>query len=174
MKPRIHILGGPGSGKSYVAARLATQFGISACDLDDLFWDRTALKYGVRAETKERTRQLADIVSQDGWVIEGVYYQWLAPSFKSANLIIALTPSIWIRHGRVIKRFLLRKFGRIKSKRESFADLLRLLRWSHNYDATMLVQAREFISQQGRELAVYKTFDDVMNTARSRITWPQG
>lgn len=162
MKPRIHILGGPGSGKSFVAAKLAKQFGIPAYNLDDLFWDQAALNYGVRADPERRDRQLAVIVSQDGWIIEGVYYQWLAPSFKAADIIIALKPSIWIRHWRVMRRFILRKLGRIPSKRESPADLRRLLRWSHYYDRTNLVEAREFIAAQGRALVNCRTFNEVL------------
>ena len=162
MKPRIHIIGGPGSGKSYTAAKLAKRFSVLAYDLDDLFWDHTVFCYGIRADPEKRDQQLATIVSQNGWVIEGVYYQWLAPSFKAADIVVALTPSMWIRHGRVIRRFIMRKLGRVPSKRESLADLWRLLRWSHIYDTNNLVRAREFIAAHGRTLIECKTFDDVM------------
>ena len=162
MKPRIHIIGGPGSGKTYIAAKLAERFGILTHDLDRLFWDRTTSCYGIRAESSERDHQLAAIVSQDGWIIEGVYYQWLAPSFDTADFIVVLTPSIWVRHWRVVRRFLLRKFGRVPSKRESLADLWHLLRWSHSYDADNLVRARKFIVERGRELIACRTFDDVI------------
>ena len=162
LKPRIHIIGGPGSGKSYIATKLAERFGIPAHDLDDLFWDRTASSYRVRAESSERDHQLAAIASQDGWIIEGVYYQWLAPSFDKADFIVVLTPSIWVRHWRVVRRFLLRKFGKVVSKRESLVDLWHLLRWSHRYDADNLVRARKFIAERGRDLIICRTFDDVM------------
>ena len=36
---KIHIIGGPGSGKSYIAKKLSTLYNIKAYDLDDLFWD---------------------------------------------------------------------------------------------------------------------------------------
>lgn len=107
------------------------------------------------------------IVSRDGWIIEGVYYQWCAPSFEAADFIIALMPSIWIRHWRVVRRFLSRKADRFPSKRESLADLWRLLRWSHAYDGENLVQAREFITGRGRELIVCRTFDDLVTVIKS-------
>jgi adenylate kinase family enzyme len=162
LKPRIHIIGGPGSGKSYIAARLAERFGILTHDLDDLFWDRTAPRYGIQADSSARDRQLAAIISQDGWIIEGVYYQWLAPSFDAADFIIALTPSIWVRHGRVLRRFLLRKLGRIPSKHESLADLWHLLCWSHAYDTDNLVLAREFLAEHGCEPNTCRTYDEVL------------
>ena len=172
MKPRIHIIGGPGSGKSYIAAKLSERFGVLSHDLDNLFWDCKASCYGVRADVSERDRQLAAIVSHDGWIIEGVYYHWLAPSFDAADVIIALTPSIWVRHWRVVRRFLLRKLGRIPSKRESLADLWRLLCWSHRYDANNLVRARKLIAERRRMLVTYRTLDEVL-TETATLTLPK-
>ncbi len=95
LKPRIHIIGGSGSGKSYIAAKLARHLGVPSHDLDELFWDQAAGGYGFRTDPAKRDKQLKEIVAQDGWIIEGVYYQWLTPSFEAADVIIALTPSIW-------------------------------------------------------------------------------
>jgi len=162
LKPRIHILGGPGSGKSYIAAKLASHFHLLACDLDELFWSRAATGYGLRNDSTERDRQLANILGSDGWIIEGVYYQWLAPSFAAADLIIALTPSIWIRHWRVVKLFVLRRFGIVPAKRETVADLWRLLLWSHAYDSENLPNARRFLVERGHALIECRTYDEVL------------
>jgi adenylate kinase family enzyme len=167
LKPRIHIIGGPGSGKSYIAAKLAQHFSIPAYALDDLFWNRAAQRYGIRADPTERDRQLANVVVQNGWIIEGVYYQWLAPSFDAANIIIALTPSVWVRHWRVVKRFILRKLGKLPSKSESAADLWRLVCWSHAYDKANLAQARKFVTERGRNLIDCKTFEDVLAATKN-------
>jgi adenylate kinase family enzyme len=60
MPQRIHIIGGPGSGKSYTAGHLSHRLGVPAYDLDDLFWNHTAQSYGVRASELDRdTRLLA-------------------------------------------------------------------------------------------------------------------
>ena len=170
MKLRIHIIGGPGSGKSYIAAKLAQRFSIPAYALDDLFWNRAAQGYGIRADSTERDLQLANILAQDGWIVEGVYYQWLAPSFDAADIIIALTPSVWARHWRVVKRFILRRLGKFPSKSESVADLWYLLRWSHAYDTNNLAQARKFVTERGRNLIDCKTFDDVLAATKNLIS----
>jgi adenylate kinase family enzyme len=167
LKPRIHVIGGPGSGKSHIAANFAQHLDLPVCALDELFWDRTAKSYGIRADATERDRQLAGFLNQDGWIIEGVYYQWLAPSFDAAHIIIALTPSIWIRHWRVVKRFTLRRLGRIPGKRESFDDLWRLLVWSHAYDTNNLVKARKLVAERGRNLVECKTFADVLEATKN-------
>ncbi len=168
-RPRIHIIGGPGSGKSFVAAELSHRLGVPAYDLDDLFWDRSASRYGVRSDAAERDRRLAAIVAQDSWIIEGVYYGWLAPSFEAADMILELTPSLWVRHWRVIRRFVLRKLGRRASKHESLADLWRLLRWSHTYDRRHLAAARQSISACGRQLVACTTSEQVFAATSSRM-----
>ena len=37
---KIHIVGCPGSGKSFLAEKLSTQYGIPHYDLDELQWDK--------------------------------------------------------------------------------------------------------------------------------------
>jgi adenylate kinase family enzyme len=170
LKPRIHIIGGPGSGKSYIAGKLAARLGVPVCNLDDLFWDPAAPRYGVRAEVVERDRCLAEVAAGDGWIIEGVYYQWAAPSFARADVIIVLTPGIWLRHWRVVRRFMLRKSGRLSGKHESLTHLWQLLRWSHAFDRSQLVRAHQFLTEHGHTWAVCKTYDDVLAAIPRQIT----
>jgi len=135
--------------------------GVAAYDLDDLFWDKSAGRYGARADHAERDRRLAVIVALDGWVIEGVYYGWLAASFLAADIIIELTPPMAVRHWRVIKRFARRKVRRVASPRESLSDLWRLLCWSHAYDRRHLIEARQLIGACGRQVVTCATADQV-------------
>jgi adenylate kinase family enzyme len=166
-KPRIHIIGGPGSGRSCVAAELSRRLGVSAYDLDDVFWDRSASRYGVRADVDERDLRVVAILAEEGWVIEGVCYGWLVPSFDAADMIIELSPFIWVRHWRVIRRFALRKLRRNGSERESLVDLWRLLRWSHSYDRRHLAEARECIAARGRQLVPCTTPEQVFAATSS-------
>jgi len=53
-KPRIHVVGGPGSGKSFVAGELSGRLGVPPYDLDDLFWHRSASRFGIRVEPAEQ------------------------------------------------------------------------------------------------------------------------
>ena len=71
---RIRIVGCLGSGKSYTAWYLSRRLGIPAYNLDELFWDRAAPRYGVRAAVAERDARLASITQEVSWIIEGVYY----------------------------------------------------------------------------------------------------
>jgi adenylate kinase family enzyme len=136
---RIHLSGGPGSGKSYVAAKISAAYGITPYALDDLFWDPSAATYGVQADPQTRDQALAAIVAQDAWVIEGAYYKWLTPSFERADLIIILNPSVWLRDWRIVKRFALQFFRKAPSKKkETIASILGLMQWNHTYEKNQL------------------------------------
>jgi adenylate kinase family enzyme len=141
MFQRIHIIGGPGSGKTYAARYLSHLLGIPTYDLDDLFWDSAAQSYGVRASDADRDAKLMSITDEAAWIIEGVYYRWLRPSFERAEIIFVLTPGVLVRDWRILKRFVSRKFGIMPTKKESVLDMYRLIEWNHKYDVDNLKRA---------------------------------
>ncbi len=159
---KIHIMGGPGSGKSFIAARLSQRFDLPAFDLDEIFWDRTAGRYGVRAPAATRDAALGRILDAPGWIIEGVYYGWLSRSFAAADRIVILTPSVWTRDVRLVRRFLQRHVGRPSGHRESVADLWRLIRWNHRYEAEQLAPARAAIAHLREKTVDCRSMDDVI------------
>lgn len=91
---RIHILGGPASGKSYLARCLGDSLGLPVCCLDDLFWDNAAATYGVRADPETRDREFRRFIEREHWVVEGVYHQWVDEGFARADAIVVLTPGV--------------------------------------------------------------------------------
>jgi adenylate kinase family enzyme len=162
VKPRIHIIGGPGSGKTHLALHLAKRFDVPHQNLDDLYWDHDSPYYGVRANANERDQKLALALAGDGWVVEGVYYQWVGVSFDQADIIIALAPSIWVRHFRIIRRFILRKLNRLPNKKETLRDLWKLILWGDAYDRKNLTQARDFIEKRGRKIVTCRNLDEAI------------
>jgi adenylate kinase family enzyme len=160
---KIHIIGGPGSGKSFIGAKLSALYALPVFDLDDLFWDRHAEHYGVKTPEEERDQALARILDGPAWIIEGVYYGWLSRSFKEAEKIIVLTPSVGRRDWRVCKRFLHRKVGLIPSKKaESLLALWQLIKWNHHYDADHLRRARLSTAHLQHKIVECKTFGEVV------------
>jgi adenylate kinase family enzyme len=159
---RIHIIGGPGSGKSYAARQLSHRLGLPAYDLDDLFWDRTAESYGVRASDADRDAKLMTIAEEDAWVIEGVYYRWLRPCFERADVIFVLHPNVFLRDWRILKRFVSRKLGIMPTKKESLFDLYRLIQWNHKYDSDNLKRAMDFIRDFEYKLVACRCADDLL------------
>jgi adenylate kinase family enzyme len=162
MLQRIHIIGGPGSGKSYAARHISHRLGIPGYDLDDLFWDRAAQSYGVRASDPERDARLVAITQEDAWVIEGVYYRWLRPSFERADVIFVLQPNVFLRDWCILKRFVNRKFGIMPTKKESVLDLYRLIELNHKYDGDNLRRAMDFIQEFEHKIVAHRCADDLL------------
>jgi adenylate kinase family enzyme len=159
---KIHIIGGPGSGKSYIARKLSTLYNIHAYDLDDIFWDRHTNAYGTKAREESRDTALSEILKKESWIVEGVYYSWLSQAFKDADLIIMLTTSKWIRHWRLIRRFIRRKFGISTSKKETLSDFLELVKWNHKFDSDNRIRICKFISDHKNKVFECRDVRDIL------------
>lgn len=145
---KIHIIGGPGSGKSYLANLISNETNIKSYNLDDIFWDNSSNTFGVKADKKKRDMNLQKVLLNDCWIIEGVYYEWLGESFDKADIIIVLKTNVFIRDWRIIKRFFKRKMGLIPcDKKETFKGLVELINWNHNYDKKNMVEAEHMIDK---------------------------
>lgn len=127
---KIHIIGCSGSGKTYFAEKLSQKLSIPCFDLDDIHWDNTANNYDVKMQTDKRNALLQEILRNDNWIIEGVYYGWVGDCFRDADIIYVLeTPRIVYRY-RILKRFIKRKLRLEKGKNETLKSIYSLIRWT--------------------------------------------
>lgn len=83
---KIMIIGCPGSGKSTFSKALQKKTGLPLFHLDMLFWnpDKTHVSREVFDE------RLADILSQDQWIIDGNYGRTLEMRLKACNTVFLL------------------------------------------------------------------------------------
>lgn len=144
---KIHIVGGSGTGKSYLADALSRKYSIPHYDLDDLQWDNSADGYGVKALHEQRDAQLKQILEQDDWIVEGVYYAWVLDSFQKADRIYLLAIPNYICKFRILRRFVRRKLGIEPGKKETCRSLLALLRWTDQYQRENLKKIHEILRQ---------------------------
>ena len=142
---KIHIIGGPGSGKSFLAEKLSKELGISHFDLDDLQWDNKSASYGIKRSPDERDRLLNDVLSHNDWIIEGVYYAWCQQCFADADSIYVLNVQRYKYRYRIIRRFVRRKLGLEKGKKENLKSLRELLKWADKYQTVNLVEIRKLL-----------------------------
>lgn len=130
---KIHIIGCSGTGKTYLAERLSNKYNIPHYDLDNIYWDNSSEKYGIKTEIEKRDKLLQDILEEDSWIIEGIYYKWLEQSFKNADIIYVLDLPKYIYKFRIIKRFIKRKLRLEAGKKENLKSLLNLLKWTDKF-----------------------------------------
>lgn len=158
---KIHIIGGSGTGKSFISEKISRQYGIPHYDLDNIFWDNTANTYGVKMPIEKRTLILHDILKNDNWIIEGVYYDWLIDSFCEADKIFILQTSHILFNSRIIIRFIKRKLGLEKGKKETFKSFKRLIVWTNKYQKNNIPLILEFLKPYHEKVFLLKNSNNI-------------
>ena len=144
---KIHIIGCSGTGKTYLARKLSEKYNIQHFDLDDIQWDNSADGYGLKMPVNKREELLKRILSQESWIIEGVYYAWVTESFQRADVIYVLDIPSYIYKYRIIMRFIKRKLRIEKGKKETFKSLYNLLKWTNKYQNNNLKEIKKILKE---------------------------
>ena len=155
-----------------LAKRLSGKIGAPLHDLDDLFWDNSAESYGTRAKPEVRDEKLQAILQLPNWIIEGVYHQWLDESFRLADVIVILNPSVGLRDWRILKRFNMRKLGLAKGKRETLKGLFALLRWNHSFDEDNLRRAQSVLAPHRDKVQYFRSATDALKAIGEKSQQP--
>ena len=157
---RIHIVGNCGSGKTYLADKLARHLLVPVCNLDDIYWDNASGKQGQFMPEDIRDQNLAAILQKQSWVIEGIYYKWLAQSFAAADVIIIIEPANWIRNLRLVKRFIKGQLGLVNNKNETLKSFIALVKWAQPYSKTKIPEIIEMTEPYKAKRFFFKNADE--------------
>ena len=160
---KIHIIGGSGTGKSYISEKISKQYKIPHFDLDNIFWDNEALSYGTKMPVDKRTEKLNKILEQNNWIIEGVFYAWLKDSFELADYIFILKTKRSVYNYRIIRRFIRRKLGIEKSKKETLKSLKDLLIWTNRYQKRNIPKMVSFLEQYHNKVIIIDKAEKIFN-----------
>ena len=158
---KIHIIGCSGSGKTYLAKALSNKYSIPHFDLDDIQWDNTSDSYGVKMPVEKRNALLNKILSNDSWIIEGVYYSWVEQSFEDADRIFVLDMPEYIYKWRIIRRSVKRKMGIEKGKKETFKSVINLLKWTDTFKNKNLKEIKNQLDKYGEKVVWLYNKNDV-------------
>jgi adenylate kinase family enzyme len=98
---RIHIIGGPGSGKTTLAQRFSTHLNLPFYELDVIGWEGG---FGLERPPEARLHDTKQIAMQPSWVTEGSFLGWTEELFRSADYIIWLDLPWRIAAWRIVLR----------------------------------------------------------------------
>lgn len=158
---KIHIIGCSGSGKTYLANALSKKYNIPHFDLDDIQWDNTAREYGTKRPLDERKALLQEVLSNDAWIIEGVYYSWVQQSFDEADKIYVLDMPRYLYKSRIIIRSVKRKLGILKGKKETLKSVWNLLKWTETFQNKNMKEIKRILDRYGDNVIWLSSKKDV-------------
>ena len=158
---KIHIIGCSGSGKTYLANALAKKYNIPHFDLDDIQWDNNTEGYGTKRPLEERNALLQEILNNNEWVIEGVYYAWVQQSFDEADKIYVLDMPRYLYKSRIIIRSIKRKLGIQQGKRETLKSVYNLLKWTETFQNKNLKEIKTILEKYENKVIWLSSKKDV-------------
>ena len=166
---KIHIIGCSGTGKTYFAKRLSNKYNIPHYDLDNIYWDNSSQKYGIKTKVEKRDKLLQNILEKDDWIIEGIYYKWLEQSFKNADIIYILDLPKYIYKFRIIKRFIKRKLKLETAKKETLKSLLDLLKWTDKFQNEDMKEIVRFLEKYKEKVYFVKSKKEIKEILKRKL-----
>ena len=94
---KVHILGGPGSGKTTLAHTIVSRTQVPHYDLDQL-----GHKYGT--QPAPYVQEGFAIAQQPGWITEGIYVVYIDPLLEQADAVVLLDIGWPTTAQRIIRR----------------------------------------------------------------------
>lgn len=149
---RVRVVGGPGSGKSYLAKLISDHTNLSYINLDDLFWFR-----GKKRDPENRDKLLLNVLRTEEWIIEGSFDEdWVYSTFVDSTLILVIDPSLFVRLSRVFYTY----FSKFFSKQHiSLRQLISEIRTTNSYNSKHLLPLLEN-SHFKKKAVIFSSADD--------------
>lgn len=167
MFDKIHIIGGPGSGKSYAANKISKILNIPCFDLDKIFWHTKDRDYTLYAPKTKRNNRLKNIIKKRKWIVEGVFSSWTGISFRKANCIIVLKPYKYLRAIRIVKRYAKGRLKIAPRKIETLTGHIKFLKWNNAWDNKELREIENKLKKYKSKTFYFKNADQAINFIRN-------
>ncbi|USN45433.1 MAG: hypothetical protein H6502_05280 [Candidatus Woesearchaeota archaeon] len=154
---KFHIIGGPGSGKSYLGKELSKLLKINYYNLDKIY-------YGY-SNNSERIKELNKIIGKKEWIIEGHWCDWVKKGFASSNTIIFLDLRLLKRDLNLFKRLFKRTFNLEKGRKLNFGDFVEMLKLSHQWNR---VEINKTVEKYSNKTIMFKKADFALDYMKSK------
>jgi adenylate kinase family enzyme len=154
---RIVVFGTTGSGKSWLAERLASRTGLRVVELDALFWGRDWQPAPVELFRHRVERE----TSGDGWIVVGNYGQVRDLTWRAADTLVWLDLPLPIVMSRLVRRTIRRATtgedlwgtGNRETLRNAFFSRNSILLWAlktHRKNRERFTLECEFLAREKR------------------------
>ncbi|WP_051959355.1 hypothetical protein [Janthinobacterium sp. RA13] len=154
---RLHVLGGPGSGKTALAKIICELSGLPHIELDHMAYaDSDFFRPRCR---EDRLAAVKTYSSKEAWVAEGVYFSWIGRSLKYADRIYHLTIDQVERQRNIDAKLSLR----FPERDERHARHLAMLSLSNSeYDALYKNRIEGFLKPVRDKLIIVHSMEDAL------------
>ena len=98
---RVLVIGSPGAGKSTLSHALARRCGLPLHHLDRMFW----LPGWIERDRADGRSELAQVLAQDCWIIDGNYGSTLPLRIARADTVVWLDYPTALCLGRAVRRW---------------------------------------------------------------------
>lgn len=126
---KVFITGGPASGKTTLAPRIAAALNLPAVELDALLLNSEA-----RGESfiEGSNKVVSEILVMDSWIAEGAFLGWVDPLLRDAEMILWMDIPWRVASYRIISRHVKATLAR-NNRFPGWRRLYRFWSWSRRY-----------------------------------------
>lgn len=157
---KIRIIGGCGSGKTYIARLISSELNIVHIQTDNLVWNRMN---NTKYPEDIRDQILGDILKKDSWIIEGVHHKWGVSSFSEADYIFIIRPNLMVRNWRTLKRFIKTRLGlEERNYTQDFQNLLVMFGWNKDFEQENVGKILEITSEYEYKRYIVKDNKEIL------------
>jgi adenylate kinase family enzyme len=134
---RIHVTGGAGSGKTWLAARIAKALGVDVIDLDGRGLQLMGRTPPATQEEHDEliARREADLdqaTAVEAWVCDGSFVGYSAPHFERAELIVWMDAPWRVASYRIVTRHAKAELRR-NNRFPGWRRMVTFWRWSRRF-----------------------------------------
>lgn len=126
---KIHIVGGPGSGKTTLARQIARRSNIRCYDLDEMGYEGGS---GSERPLEIRLADVSRIAAQESWITEGAFLGWTRELFGKAEVVVWLDLPWRVARWRIFTRHLKAELRR-NNRHPGWRKLYNFMKWCARY-----------------------------------------